>query len=117
MARVIQEDASALGFDWPDITGVLDKVREETLEIEHALAKGDCEHARDELGDLLFSAVNLSRFLDADPCGALHRTTQRFQRRFALVKREFADKNLVMRDLPLEELDAAWERAKSHEKA
>lgn len=109
---IIQEDAAALGFDWPDITGVFDKVREEVGEIESAWNEPDREHARRELGDLLFATVNLARFLEADPYAELHRTNERFNRRFALLKEEVQQQGLVMRNCTLEELDRVWERVK-----
>ena len=109
---IIQSDASALGFDWPDISGVFDKVREELGEIESAWSEQDHEQARRELGDLLFSTVNLARFLDADPNEELHRANERFNRRFALLKDEIQHQGLVMRHCTLEELDKVWERVK-----
>lgn len=112
-AWVIQSDASELGFDWPDISGVFAKVREETEEIAEALNAGDREHAKRELGDLLFAAVNLARFLDADPDEELARANARFAERFAIVKRVFAERGIVMRECPLEELDVVWEQAKA----
>jgi len=108
----IQSDASALGFDWPDISGVFDKVREELGEIVSAWNEQDSEQARRELGDLLFATVNLARFLEADPNVELHRANERFNRRFALLKEEVQQQGLVMRDCTLEELDRIWERVK-----
>ncbi|MBN2310636.1 MAG: hypothetical protein JXR94_16815 [Candidatus Hydrogenedentes bacterium] len=111
-ACAVQQRAAAVGFDWPDVTGVLAKVREETAEIEHALAASDPQHAKRELGDLLFSAVNLARFLDADATQELRRATARFQCRFARVEREIERSGRSMTACSLEELDAVWERVK-----
>jgi len=109
---LIQSDASAQGFDWPDISGVFDKVREELGEIESAWNDQDREQARRELGDLLFASVNLARFLDTDPNAELHRANERFNRRFALLKEAIRQQNIEMRNCTLEELDRVWERVK-----
>jgi len=108
----IQSEASALGFDWPDISGVLDKVREELEEIEHALSAGDAEHAKRELGDVLFATVNLARFLHADPGEELHRANQRFAQRFEGLKDVIDSQGLVMKNCSLQQLDEIWERIK-----
>ena len=108
----VQREAAGVGFDWPEIDPVLDKVAEELAEIREALALGDHAHAQSELGDLLFAAVNVARFLDIAPGTALHTATDRFSSRFervcALVRA--AGKSPEM--CTLEELDQAWEQAK-----
>ena len=108
----IQEDASSAGFDWPDITGVFNKVREELHEIESAWYTGRRDHARHELGDLLFAVVNLSRFLGADAGAELHRANARFERRFALLKEELKREGRAVEKCTLAELDLVWERVK-----
>ena len=108
----IQDDASALGFDWPDISGVFEKVREELGEIADAWAAGDREHAKRELGDLLFATVNLARFLDADPSTELDEANQRFTGRFTLLKYEAEREGLILKQCTLAELDVIWERVK-----
>lgn len=108
----VHASASALGFDWPDISGVFEKVREEAGEIEHAWHGGDREHAKRELGDLLFATVNLSRFLDADPSSELMEATARFTRRFDLLKKEIVREGRTMHECTLAELDVVWERVK-----
>ena len=108
----IQEEVSALGFDWPSIDGVFAKVREELGEIELAWTSGEHEHARRELGDLLFATVNLARFLKTDPRAELHRTNQRFMRRFSLLKELLQHEGRIVEECSLEELDAVWDRAK-----
>jgi uncharacterized protein YabN with tetrapyrrole methylase and pyrophosphatase domain len=115
-AMLIQRDAASLGFDWPDISGVLDKVDEEIAEIRDALAKNDWDQARSELGDLLFSAVNLSRFLETDPGLALSKTNARFRSRFESVKQEARRKGLNMQTCSLRELDVLWDEVKSQER-
>jgi len=104
--------ASALGFDWPDIGGVFEKVREELSEIEHAWAGGDRVGARQELGDLLFATINLARFLEADPSAELVEATSRFARRFEMLKQEVLRQGRAVEECSLEELDAVWERVK-----
>ena len=111
-STLIQSEASAVGFDWPDVSGVLEKTREEICEIESALKCGDCEHAKRELGDLLFAAVNLARFLEADPSDELRRANERFLRRFEMLKNEIRRQGRVLEKCTLTELDAVWERVK-----
>lgn len=114
-ALAAQTGAAAVGFDWPEVEGVLAKAREEVSEVEAACRQRDLPHARRELGDLLFTAVNLSRFLDADPAVELDLATERFRTRFAAVEAEFTEANRPMRECSLEELDAAWDRVKERE--
>lgn len=109
---LIQEEASGMGFDWPDVSGVFDKVHEELREIQEALAAGDAVHARRELGDVLFAVVNLGRFLGASPSGELHRTNVRFSRRFSLLREEMARDGRIMNECTLAELDEVWDRVK-----
>jgi len=109
---MIQERVSALGFDWPDIGGVFDKVAEELQEIRDAHDSGDNDHARRELGDLLFAAVNLARFLDVHPGEALAAANDRFERRFALLETELERGGIRMEACTIEELDAVWNRVK-----
>ena len=108
----IQADASGRGFDWPDITGVFAKVREELAEVEQAWTAEDGQAARRELGDMLFATVNLARFLDADPEGELERANARFNERFALLDAELHRTGRAMEECTLEELDAVWEQVK-----
>lgn len=108
----LQRDAAAIGFDWPDAAGVLAKLREEVDEIAKALADGDRAQARDELGDALFTAVNMARFLDADPEDALQQANARFAQRFAALRAQFERDGLDPAALSLEEMDAVWERVK-----
>ena len=110
--------ASSLGFDWPDRSGPLAKVREELAELEAAAEAGEpVERLRHELGDLLFSVVNLARHLDIDAEGALGGTTERFVRRFRSVQAEIEGAGRSLADASLEEMDAAWDRAKTEEPA
>jgi ATP diphosphatase len=108
----IQTQASAVGFDWPDISGVFAKVREELGEIQDAWQTGDREHARRELGDLLFAVVNLARFLEADPLAELQGANERFRLRFGRLKDIVKSQGGVLENYSLAELDAIWEQVK-----
>ena len=111
-ALAIQISAAEKGFDWPDICGVFAKVREEVDEVEAAWQAGDVEHARHELGDLLFSVVNLARFLKADSILELDRASAKFSRRFLLLEQELNSKNTTLKHCTIEELDRVWEQVK-----
>ncbi|MCP4643794.1 MAG: nucleotide pyrophosphohydrolase [bacterium] len=113
-AFALQTEASELGFDWPDIAGVLAKVREETDEVVEDIERGDRAAAGREVGDLLFSAVNLARFLDVDPRDVLLETNSKFTSRFECVKAEVAQSGRAMAEYTLDELDEVWERVKSY---
>ncbi len=110
-----QDKVSATGFDWPDISGVLDKVAEELGEIRQALAEGNVEHARKELGDLLLVAVNVARFLDADPALELRRATDRLCGRVEKVKALCAARGINMQSCTLCALDELWNEVKNQE--
>lgn len=112
-AARIHEEASSLGFDWPDATGVLAKVHEEALEISDALERNDSESAKRELGDLFFTLVNLSRFLSADLDHALNAACDRFEKRFVRVRAEVDRRGKKMSEYTLEELDVIWEQVKA----
>jgi len=109
-ARRLQEKAASLGFDWARTQDVVDKIEEETREIRERVDASEREAAADELGDLLFSAVNLSRFLGANPEHALARATEKFRRRFRHVEAAIAN---APAPLSLEEMETAWRRAKA----
>lgn len=111
-ALKVQHAAAACGFDWQDISGVIEKLAEEVDEIRSAIRENNTEHAKDELGDLLFAAANLARFLQADPHRELVRATERFSRRFALLEREVARSGKDINACSLEELDEIWEQIK-----
>lgn len=111
----IQAKARRAGFDWDDVSEAFLKVKEETLELEEACALKDKNHIRDELGDLLFAVVNVSRFLDIDPEEALNLTSERFIRRFSYIEKQADLKGLSTGDMTLEEMDRLWEQAKSLE--
>ena len=109
----VQSSASAEGFDWPSADGVLDKVEEEVLEIREALAGGDTAHARRELGDLLLVAVNLARFLGADPGAELLTATRRFSNRFDHLKAALAAEGKIIKNCTESELETCWQQVKA----
>jgi uncharacterized protein YabN with tetrapyrrole methylase and pyrophosphatase domain len=107
-----QQAASAIGFDWPDISGVLDKTAEELAELREAVAAADIAHAQRELGDLLFTAVNLARFLLADPENCLHEAADRFAERMAQVRILAENEGICLASCTLDALETLWTRAK-----
>jgi ATP diphosphatase len=116
-AMQLQRKASSVGFDWNDPRAVLDKIREETEEIEAALDRGDRREVADETGDLMFALVNLARHVHADPELALRRTNAKFERRFAYIERVLSAKGRSLEDASLTEMDALWNEAKTKEAA
>ncbi|MCQ3829576.1 nucleoside triphosphate pyrophosphohydrolase [Microbulbifer elongatus] len=112
-AAKLQKRASQVGFDWPDIHGVLEKVEEELRELREAIASGDQAHAREELGDLMFSCVNVARHLKLDPETALRQSNRKFEQRFGAVEAALAARDQQPADVSLEELDRLWDAAKT----
>jgi uncharacterized protein YabN with tetrapyrrole methylase and pyrophosphatase domain len=111
-AVAVQQRAAAAGFDWPDASGPIAKVKEEIGEVERERGKGNGERLQDEIGDLLFAVVNLARKLAIDPTAALEGANQKFVRRFEAVERLAAARGLIMGRASLGELDALWEEVK-----
>lgn len=112
-AEKVQHKAAKVGFDWDDISGALEKVQEELDEVKRA-ANGDGD-LPEEIGDLLFAAVNVARFADTDPEGALNATTEKIIRRFSYVERAAAAQGKSMEDMTLREMDDLWNEGKSKE--
>jgi ATP diphosphatase len=112
-ARKLQKRAAQVGFDWPEIVPVLDKLKEEVAEFEEALASGDHERMSDELGDVLFATINLARHSKIEPEVALRSTNRRFELRFKWIEVALSKQGKVFKDANLEELDALWDQAKS----
>ncbi|ROO00108.1 nucleoside triphosphate pyrophosphohydrolase [Pseudomonas moraviensis] len=112
----LQKRAGQVGFDWPDALPVLDKVREELDEVLEAMSEDDPVAVADEIGDLLFSVVNLARHLKVDPETALRGANGKFERRFRFIEQALRDTHRPMEDCTLEELDALWGEAKRQEK-
>ena len=115
-ADKLQKRAARVGFDWPSAREVLDKLREETAEIEVEIAAGDMAKAREELGDILFVCANLARKLDVDPEDALRATNAKFTRRFDFVEARLAERGKTPDQSDLEEMDGLWNDAKAAEK-
>jgi len=111
----IQQKASRVGFDWEDIKDPVLKLDEELQEFKAALDSGDSEDILDEAGDILFSIVNVFRFLKINPEEALRKSTDKFTTRFCFVEKNVADSGRDMNDMSLEELDSIWEESKKNE--
>ncbi len=113
----IQGRAARVGFDWPDAEGAFDKLREEVDELHRAMAGGEgTERLSDELGDVLFAAINVARFLGVHPEFALAGTAEKFIRRFAFVEEQAAREGKTLQSMTLEQMDELWNRAKGLEK-
>jgi ATP diphosphatase len=110
----MQERAASLGYDWPDVEGVIDKLEEEAIELVEA--DGPAERA-EELGDLLLVIVNLGRKLGVDAEAALRAASRKFAARFATVERLAADQGRELRAMTFEELDDLWDAAKREERS
>jgi len=116
-ARRIQEKAANVGFDWDDKQPILDKIDEEVAELKEAITLKDPENIKDEIGDVLFSMVNLSRFLDINPEDALRMTISKFETRFAQVEKELKKRGKSLTDSTLEEMDEIWNLVKKKARA
>ncbi len=108
-----QEKAGAVGFDWPETAGALAKLREEIAEIEHELGGDTTPALAREVGDLLFSVVNLARHLGVDPERELRASTHRFRDRFQHIERRLAGQGRTPAQATLEEMDILWDEAKA----
>jgi MazG family protein len=114
-AARIQELVSRVGFDWKSPQPVWEKLREEAAELEEAAAAGDRGKVEDEVGDLLFTVVNLSRLLGVDPGVALHGTNEKFSRRFRGVEERLKAQGLTPAQAGLERMDRLWNQIKAEE--
>lgn len=112
----VQAKAAMIGFDWDDDLGAFAKIDEELRELMQAYDRKDADAISEELGDLLFSVVNVARFLNADPEESLHNATAKFIRRFTLMEAIAEEKHLDFTHMCLEELDNLWQEAKEKEK-
>lgn len=116
-AQRIQSKASRVGFDWKDASGALEKIEEELAELKEAIAVGDKGHIEEEMGDLLFAAVNTCRFIDVDAENALEGTSKKFARRFREVERRIREQGRALKECTLAEMDAVWDAVKAGEPA
>ncbi len=112
LAYQLTKQASRVGFDWPDIRGVLNKLDEELEEFRKALSLKDKKRIREELGDLLFVMANIARFLRIDPERALRRTVKKFISRFHYIETTLRKQGKSFRQSNLFEMDQLWEEAK-----
>ena len=109
-AEKVQKKAAKVGFDWPDVSGALDKVFEEAGELRDAMAGNG--NAEEEFGDLLFAAVNVGRFLKLDPEASLTAATDKFAARFRRVEDAARAEGKKLEDMTLAEMDALWDKSK-----
>ena len=112
LAYQLTRKVSRLGFDWPDLDGVLKKLDEEMKEFREALSLQNRKRIQEELGDLLFVLVNISRFLRIDPEEALKKTVDKFRRRFHYIEASLHKKGKSFHQSNLIEMDQLWEEAK-----
>ena len=111
-AQKIQHKAAKVGFDWDSVDGAVDKLYEEINELKKAMSDGDGKAIEDEFGDVLFSCVNISRFLKVDSEEALTGATDKFLSRFSEVERMAREKGIDMKESDISALDALWDDAK-----
>ncbi len=114
-AMRLTEKASRVGFDWEQAEDAVRKLEEETVELREALASGDQTHIEEELGDLLFTLVNIARKLNVNAEEALQSTNRKFTRRFQKIEENVRRDSRDFADVSLEEMDAMWEAAKGEE--
>lgn len=113
-AAKVQQRAARAGFDWPSVDGPMQKIGEETAEVQHAMSAGDPEATKIEIGDLLFAVVNVARHLDIDPESALRSAVQKFRHRVLAVENLATERGLTMSEMALDQLDELWEVVKQY---
>ena len=112
-ARELQKRAAEIGFDWPDINPVFDKLEEELAELKHAYAAGDQEAIASEIGDVIFVCINLARHGKINAEMALRATNRKFVRRFAYVQQQMAAAGIEMDQGQLEQMEKFWQESKA----
>ena len=115
-AYEIQKKLKKVGFDWTDVKGVLDKVKEELNEVEDAIRENETDHIEEEIGDLLFSLVNLSRFLKIRPNTAMMRANRKVRSRFQALFDIAAERGIPLDKEHVDEMNALWEEVKKNER-
>ncbi len=115
-AEKLQKRAARVGFDWPDLEPVFDKILEEINELKDEIKVRNAARLSDEIGDILFAVANLARHLDVDPEAALRSTNDKFQRRFGHIERTLAAAGRTPADADLAEMERLWVAAKALEK-
>ncbi|MDH4164589.1 MAG: nucleoside triphosphate pyrophosphohydrolase [Nitrospirota bacterium] len=113
-AHRLQEKASKVGFDWNHLKEVLPKLDEEIAEFKESLKNEDAEKIEEELGDVFFTLVNISRFLGVNPDDALHKTISKFIHRFRHIEEQASLIGKSLNDMTLEEMDKLWEESKNN---
>ncbi len=116
-AQKLQKKAAKVGFEWPDVTHVLDKLEEEIKEMREAVAQNDLENQAEELGDILFLLANYGRMLGINTEEALRQCNQKFVKRFHGVEQDIKQQGLEMSDASLEQMEASWNNQKLKERA
>ena len=111
-AEKVQRKAAKVGFDWNDVCGALSKLDEEICELKEAIQQGNQENISDEFGDVLFSAVNVSRFVNIEPEESLTNATDKFLSRFKIVEQLAAQRDIQISNASLEVLNSLWGEAK-----
>ena len=114
-AQKMTAEAAKVGFDWDSVQGVIGKVEEELAEFREALSGADPERVRDEIGDLLFSIVNLSRHVKVDAEEALRAANRKFEERFLYIEERLRERGSNPASATLKEMDALWEKSKNKE--
>ena len=114
-ARRIQEKAASVGFDWDNVDQIFDKVHEEIDELKEAIKKNDDRNIFEEIGDSLFSIVNIARFLDYDSESALRGTIRKFENRFNQIEDHLKSEGKTFKESSLVELDRIWNKIKKEE--
>jgi len=112
-AEKVQKKAAKVGFDWDKVEMAILKAEEEIEEIKKAIFKDDKENMKEEVGDLIFSAVNIARFLDIDPENAVNYTIEKFIKRFQFIEEKGLEAGKNLMDMSLKEMDVLWEKAKT----
>jgi ATP diphosphatase len=116
-AAKLTAKAATVGFDWPDVAQVIDKIHEELDEVAEAAATGNPDRVEDEIGDLLFAVSNLARHYGVDPERALRRTNAKFERRFGRIEDGLANQGRSLEEADLDEMEKLWGAAKAEERA
>lgn len=111
-ATKLSKRAARTGFEWPNLQAVVDKLKEEVAELEAALAHGDREEIKGEIGDLLFTVVNIARWVDVDPEEALRGMLKKFAERFRRIEERARETGRDITEMTLEEMDKVWNEAK-----
>jgi len=114
-AAKISKKAARTGFDWPDVESIIAKLKEETVELEEAIKRNDDAEIKDEIGDLLFTVVNIARFRHVDPEESLRDMLARFICRFQRIEQKAEETGRDINDMTLEEMDRIWDEAKRGE--